>query len=202
MLKKILVGGFLLVLIGAVVMGIVTVFAQRGDAEECAGSRDLARGASARQGAGNPIGQGAGQGAGQGRGREMQAPDAPHNNYGTGQARGRGQGLGRTQGSNAEPQPEHSDWETVEGVAIETAELVVQTRSNETIQVGLGPSHYRDAQGFVLSVGDPVRISGYWEDGEFKATQVENLDTGERITLRDASGRPMWAGQGRGQNRG
>ena len=204
MFKKILVGGFLLLMAGAVIVGAVNVFAQREGADECAGSTGGARGTIARQGTGNQTGQGGGQG----RGREAQESDAPQNNYGKGQELGRGQGLGtgqglgRGQGSNAEPQPEHSDWETVEGVAIETAELVVQTRSNETVQVGLGPSHYRDAQGFVLSVGDSVQISGYWEDGEFKATQVENLDTGERITLRDASGRPMWAGQGRGQNRG
>jgi hypothetical protein len=85
---------------------------------------------------------------------------------------------------------------------VETTELVVQTLSEERIQVGLGPSHYRDAQGFVLAMGDQVRVSGYWEDDEFKAGQVENLETGERITLRDASGRPMWAGQGRNSNRG
>ena len=216
MLKKILVGAFLLLMAGAVIAGAVNLFAQREDADECTGSNDGTRGALARQGAGNQ----AGQGAGQGRGREVQESDAPQNNYGKGQELGRGQGLGagqglgraqglgtgqglgRGQGSNAVWQIEHSEWETVEGVVIETTELVIETHSDETVQVGLGPSAYREAQGFVLTVGDPVRISGYWEDDEFKAAHVENLDTGEAITLRDDSGRPMWAGQGRGQNRG
>ena len=85
---------------------------------------------------------------------------------------------------------------------VETAELVIETDSGVTVQVGLGPSHYREGQGFVLSTGDNVRASGYWQDGEFKAAQLINLDTGAQITLRDASGRPVWAGQGRGQNRG
>jgi hypothetical protein len=90
----------------------------------------------------------------------------------------------------------------IEGTVVETTELVVQTLSKDQVQVGLGPSHYRDAQGFVLAIGDQVRVSGYWEGEEFKAGHVENLETGDRITLRDASGRPMWAGQGRNSHRG
>ena len=53
----------------------------------------------------------------------------------------------------------------------------------------------------VLQIGQDVRVSGYWEDDEFKATLLENLTTGHHIVLRDATGRPMWAGQGRGKNR-
>jgi hypothetical protein len=88
-------------------------------------------------------------------------------------------------------------WETVEGTVLETDELVVETADGQIVQIGLGPSHYREGQGFTLQVGDEVRVSGYWEDGEFKAGQVEILATGAHIVLRDASGRPMWAGQGR-----
>ena len=69
------------------------------------------------------------------------------------------------------------------------------------MHVGLGPSFYRESQGFVLKLGENVRVSGYWEDDEFKAAQIESLDSGESIVLRDVSGRPMWAGQGRGKNR-
>jgi hypothetical protein len=89
----------------------------------------------------------------------------------------------------------------IEGVVVETDELFIETADEETVQVGLGPSAYREAQGFVLQVGENVRVSGYWEDDEFKAVQLENLSTGQSIVLRDRTGRPMWAGQGRGQNR-
>ena len=85
----------------------------------------------------------------------------------------------------------------IEGFVVETDELVVETADGQTVQVGLGPSQYREDQGFVLNLGTQVRVSGYWEEDEFKAMQVEDLDTGESIVLRDVSGRPMWAGQGR-----
>jgi hypothetical protein len=78
--------------------------------------------------------------------------------------------------------------------------LVIKTPTGDQVQVGLGPSFYREAQGFVLELGDRVQVAGYWEDDEFKATRVDKLDTNERIILRDTSGRPMWAGQGRGKN--
>jgi hypothetical protein len=96
-----------------------------------------------------------------------------------------------------EPQAEVEEWVTVEGTVLETAELVVETEAGEMIQVGLGPSHYREAQGFVLSEGDRARVSGCWEDGELKAGEVENPSTGETITLRDTYGRPVWSGRGR-----
>jgi predicted N-acetyltransferase YhbS len=78
---------------------------------------------------------------------------------------------------------------------------VIETAAGERIQVGLGPSAYREAQGFALKTGENVRVSGYWEDGEFKATELENQTTGQSIVLRALDGRPMWAGQGRGANR-
>jgi hypothetical protein len=113
---------------------------------------------------------------------------------------GRGGGRSDPQRSRTEPGTEAAEaqaWQTVEGVVLETTELVIETADGQTLQIGLGPSHYRESQGFVLEVGDEVRASGFLEEGEFKAAQVENLDSGESITLRDTSGRPMWAGRGR-----
>ena len=89
----------------------------------------------------------------------------------------------------------------MEGAVVALDDLVIETASGKRVQVGLGPSTYREAQGFDLQIGQDVRVAGYWEDGEFRATQVENLTTGNGIVLRDATGRPMWAGQGRGKNR-
>jgi hypothetical protein len=200
MLTKILAGGFVLIMLGATVMGAITLFTDRAGTNEHV--RYNARGQAA---VGDPIiGGRGGQGAGQGRGRVSPETDRPRGSApeAAPQSGGRGQRIGRGQGTGSEYVPTSIAQETIEGIVVETTELVLETDSGETVQVGLGPSHYRDSQGFVLSIGDKAQVSGYWEDGEFKAAQVTNLDTGESIILRDASGRPMWAGQGRGQNRG
>ena len=49
-------------------------------------------------------------------------------------------------------------------------------------------------QGLVLSAGDDVRLEGFFEDGEFEISSVENVTTGQVVVLREPEGRPLWAG--------
>ena len=217
MLKKIVAGGFVAVMIAAIVIGIVQLAAPAAEAQgrgagraveegslpgrgnggqgQGGGSRALAADAGGALGAQGVQGQGRGYGA---RAERTQAEGTLAERSQGSQGQG-SQGQGGSLNGTGEPQAEVETSVTVEGTVLETAELVVETATGETVQVGLGPSHYRDAQGFVLNVGDHVRISGYWEEGEFKAGEVENLN-GDTITLRDAYGRPMWSGRGRGNS--
>jgi hypothetical protein len=193
---KIIVGGFLLAMVGAIVAGIVflawpSLETHAGRGRGQGRQETLVQQSASGQGRGVRVEEAAPQGS-LGRGQESSGQGA-RGGYGRGQGQG-GQGA---RAAEAGVQVEAADWETVEGVVVETVELVVQMADGQTVQVGLGPSHYRESQGFALEVGDRVKVSGYWEDGEFKAMQVENLDTGDSIVLRDLSGRPMWAGQGR-----
>jgi len=89
-------------------------------------------------------------------------------------------------------------WETITGTVISIdSEATIQTATDE-VQLGMGPSTYW--ADFGLVVGDEVTVTGYHEDGEFKVSTIENLATGAPLTLRDETGRPIWAGQGQ-QNR-
>jgi hypothetical protein len=196
MLKKILVGVFLIIMLGAVVAGTVSLFANADEA--CAASQERGQGTFAHQGADPQV-------ARQARGRAGRELDTTRKTLledSQGNGYGRRQGVERDQSLGGQALAEEPTLETIDGVVIETTELVIKTGEGETIQVGLGPSHYREEQGFTLSLGAQVRISGYWENDEFKAAQITNLDSGDTIVLRDASGRPMWSGQGRGLGRG
>jgi len=114
------------------------------------------------------------------------------------QLQGQGQGAGRYAAPDVVG---HVDvWETLSGVVTAVgSEITVQTDEGAVL-VGLGQAWYRDEAGFVIEVGDEVVVSGFYEDGEFKAGTVENSTTGETLTLRDETGRPMWAGQGQRKN--
>lgn len=226
MVKKVLVGIFLLGIVGAVVAGIVELvhpsehaFAQQ-EHETGQGVARQGNGGKGRNGQGDGLNtpNDGSNTTGYGRGRqdidgnERDTPDDRRGRQGTGDdvettAPGYGRGLNQNdaQRTYGEPPIEPGSWQTIEGTVVETVELVIETMDGESVQVGLGPSSYRENQGFVLNVGDTVRVSGYWESeqaDEFKAIQVENLSTGTQITLRDGSGRPLWAGQGQrsGQN--
>ncbi len=92
------------------------------------------------------------------------------------------------------------EWETLTGeVIVVDSEITIQTAEGQVL-IGMGQSAYW--ADFELTVGDEITVLGFHEDGEFKAGTVENLTTGETITLRDETGRPIWAGQGRLKNQG
>lgn len=117
---------------------------------------------------------------------------------------GRGQGsASETLARNANTPIEHDagEMETVRGIVlVSDSEILVQTAAGSEVLVGLGQAWYREQAGFVVAVGDEVVVVGFHEDGEFKAATVENVTTGATITLRDATGRPAWAGQGNRRN--
>lgn len=116
----------------------------------------------------------------------------------SGQGGGRYGAEGGPDGTYGEPLADHeeADWETVMGEVIEIdSEMLIRTDDGEEILVGLGQSIYRESLGF------EIEVVGFYEDGEFKAGTVNNLTTGETLELRDATGRPFWAGRGNGQNR-
>jgi hypothetical protein len=73
---------------------------------------------------------------------------------------------------------------------------VIETSTGEKLVIGTGPVDLA-SQGFALQIGEPVQVRGYWEAGEFKATQLTRLTTGQTFALRDDLGRPVWAGAGR-----
>lgn len=75
-------------------------------------------------------------------------------------------------------------------------ELILGTTAGE-VQIGTGPAYLAEI-GFDLQVGDDVTISGFWEDGEFKASTVTRSADGAVAVLRDESGRPMWSHAARG----
>ncbi len=135
---------------------------------------------------------------------------------GTGSSQGgRGQELtGETGSRNSqnlvdgsqmpEPQATVDEWITVQGTvtAVELNALTIETAEGETVLAELGPEHYWTTQGIVFEAGDEVTITGFIEDEDsFVAGSVTVLESGETLLLREADGRPLWAGgPGRGGN--
>jgi hypothetical protein len=128
-----------------------------------------------------------GRGAGGGDGKRNGAP-VPSSN-------GTGRGSGSGVSSAAYPATE---WLTLGGEVIARVddELTVQTADGEMV-LHLGPEWYWDAEGIPLNAGDQVQVTGFYDADEFEVARVENTTSGESVTLRDDSGRPLWAGRGR-----
>lgn len=177
MLKRIAGTGLIVLLVGALIGGGAYILL-RSDGE----GGGAAYGGRGREAASGELSQPNGQ--------QGQNTDAGgYGGYGR-------QGQGGTTDSAALPA---EAWQTVDGIVVEAEDEIVLDTAEGKISFHLGPERYREDQTYLPQEGDPVRLSGFWEDETFEAASIENLDTGRTLTLRDQTGRPLWAGRGRGQ---
>ena len=196
MLKKIVLGALLTGLVAVLIVGAVNrTNAKSGEGAGVTGRR----GQVTESVTADAVAQGSG-----GRWSETETPQG---------ATGRGGGGGRwAQGGpgagsaleqapagqsgvpQADVQPDA--WRTLQGTVVSVADDLVEIRTaaGEVIPFEGRPLSFVLEQGFSLEVGDAVALAGFDEDGEFKISQVTS--NGASITLRDASGRPGWAGRG------
>jgi hypothetical protein len=191
MLKKIVLGTVLVIFIGALITGAVIRTMDK--TEQTARDEGSGRGNN-----GNVASEGAGVSGSQGNGYGRNSSVDGGNETA---ASGRGRGGNGGQGSEqlAEENSDHG-WSTYSGLAKASSEdvLTIETDEGEMIIVEGRAWSYAQEQGFAIQQGDSVQVEGFYEDGEFKVSWIENTSTGESLALRDTSGRPSWAGGGKG----
>lgn len=93
-------------------------------------------------------------------------------------------------------------WEILEGTVLELEgnALTLDTLDGPS-EVHLGPEWYWEAQAVAIAIGDAVEVEGFYEGDAFEVAQITNLSNGDTAILRDETGRPLWAGRGRGRGR-
>jgi hypothetical protein len=147
-------------------------------------------------------------GGGYGRGQEGQGRGADGNGgngggYGRGQGFRAGGGRGGAVGAGDGVGLDHpaDTWITVSGTVVAfDGDLTVETGEGEMV-IHMGATWYWDAKGIALDAGDKVEVRGFYDGDEFEAGWIRNATTGDEITMRDGTGRPLWAGRGRGGKR-
>ena len=199
MLKKVVGGTLLIGLIGVLVVGAVYRTMDRTDKVEQGRREDgVGRGRTAAE-ENVFVANGRGQGGGYAQDRSLEL-DKPGegNGRGGGNSRGGGNNAAERQYPNYETAP--AEWSTVEGIVVQVpdvgVELVIETTEGEQFVIGTGPLDLA-AQDFALQTGEAIQVMGYWEEDEFKAAQLTQLETGQTLALRDEYGRPAWSGEGR-----
>jgi len=214
MWKKIVVGALIVVVIGAVGVGIIdaaqgkTLAAQgRSVAAQTAVAQDTAQTAVQAQGAGGGQGQGYRGGQNQPQDQATTQGQGQGNRGGKGQGgRGQGQntnGQGQTQNPNpGTPQANVTTWATVKGRvnSFDGVGVSLTTDEGAPLWVQFGQSRYVTAQGVTFNAGDHLTVNGFEENGQFQAGTVTNDTTGQTLNLRDTTGRPLWAGGNGGGN--
>lgn len=115
-------------------------------------------------------------------------------------AGGRNAGANGLRDGSRVPQPQvqvdRETWETITGEVVEVLanSITVELADGTTLLLGLGRAALSGSSGVSFAAGDEVMVSGFSLNGRFVAGEIENLTQGGNLTLRDESGRPVWAG--------
>lgn len=82
--------------------------------------------------------------------------------------------------------------------------LMVRTTAGQNLDVHLGPTAYLEQQQLRIEPGDTVEITGARTiiGGQTVMLARQVCHDNRTVTLRDSSGKPMWAGSGRGPGSG
>ncbi len=195
MAKKVLMGMLIVVVIGAVVVGVADALTGKSVA-----AQGIAQTAAQTQvAAGNGQGNGA---QGQAQTGTSTQPQGQGQGYRGGQGASNGAGgQGQTTNPNpGTPQVNANVTQTVTIVGVvqsfDGVGLSITTDDGAPLWVQFGQSRYVSAQGVAFNANDHITATGFYENGQFQAISVVNDTTGQTLTLRDASGRPLWAGGG------
>lgn len=129
------------------------------------------------------------------------AEDRGEINAGNGQGR---QGGGRGQEDTVGAQLNLAAEQFTQLVSLEgkisnvdmSEEVLIETSDGQIILEGRALS-FAVTQGFDAQAGDDVLLEGFFEDDEFEIVQITNQTNGLVTTLREPTGRPLWAGGGR-----
>lgn len=211
MIKKIVLGVLLLGLIAALVAGAVNRTIAKSDEGSTAERHGAGWTQAEHEGlylAENTQGRG-GQGGGyqnqqsldpaqgsgwRGGGRNGTAEQARANSTAQGN-----QTYGNRQGAGPIAETESHDWTTLTGTvtSVDDTQMTVQTDSGE-IEVADRPWSFALSAGFTAQVGDQVTLEGFYQDGIFETGRLLNGDLA--VSIREESGRPLWAGRGWSRN--
>jgi hypothetical protein len=212
MIKRLVIGGLIVALVGVLGVGIYSY--TQNDSSLRAGqafAQGLSDGQGYRGGQSNDIsplgyeGEGrqgnsggrsqgnAAPGNGRSAGNQVPAPAGQDRNL----ARGYSDGTGVP-----DPQADVSQWFTLNGevLSLDVTSLTLYTDDGQTLDIQLGPEWFWTSQDAPLAPGEQVTVQAFEENGQIQAGQISLDGDGTTLALRDASGRPLWAG-GRGGGR-
>jgi hypothetical protein len=172
------------------------------------------QGLNQNENAGEGLGDCEEIGAGNREGRGNSQSSGNNGSGGTGYAGGNNsrENVGQGQGGPSEEATKDgtqtgiadiSAWEEPIRVTVEsvTEELwLVSNVEGFELEIEGRTLSYLVENGFVVDVGDELTLSGFYEGEDFEVGRVVNESTGLSLDIREASGRPLWAGGGRGGN--
>ena len=77
---------------------------------------------------------------------------------------------------------------------ISNRDITLQLTDGSTVSVAGRAWRYAQMLGFSTQVNDTLWLEGFYEGDHFEIIRMTNLETNQRISLRDETGHPLWSG--------
>ena len=117
-----------------------------------------------------------------------------------GQSLDSGSGRGEASGDSiGAPQAQVDEWVTLEGVVTDVQDEALMIELSDGGELIIERRAWSVAQelGFDTQIGNPVVLAGFYEGDDFEVGRITDQSGGSEVVLREISGRPLWAGNGR-----
>lgn len=94
--------------------------------------------------------------------------------------------------------PDEHDWTNLSGqiILVDSRTMEVQTESHGILEISGRSWRFALESGYLPDLGNDVILDGFFENGEFEVSTIQDLNNGEIVFLRDGSGHPLWNGGG------
>ena len=181
MIKKIILSVVVLGISGGLIYGGVYRTIARTGTEEKASKSE--RNLSISQGK-------SGEGTQQGQGKNR-----------TSSSDGQQRGKNGSESENFASEEESKDMVSFTGIVTQMNEniLMVVSDNGYNIVVENRAWWFATDADFSAEIGDSIELNGFYETADkFEVSYIENLTQGVEVQIREGSGRPLWAGNGRG----
>ena len=218
MVKKIVLGTLFVGLVGLLIFGAVNRTIAKSEGPVARGLDRENEIASTVYNEDAEISTSSGNGRGDGKGKANQNEAGENGEYnqegfgqgknsqesGSGSGQGRG-GQGRNSGRDNSGSDDHADTilltldGTVENITPEA--VIINTTEGHEVLIEGRAWRYAQEMGYSLQVGQTITVSGFEEDGEFKAVEILGNGSVGAFQFRENGGRPMWAGRGQGNGK-
>jgi hypothetical protein len=109
-------------------------------------------------------------------------------------------GLGNSVSTSEAGNTEHEeiitdhDWIDLSGKVLEFdgRSLVILVDGNVKLEFAGRAWRFIQENGYQPNLGTHLTLSGFYENDEFKAASLKDLNTGELVIIRDMTGHPLW----------
>ena len=81
---------------------------------------------------------------------------------------------------------------TVDGILVQNGHEWELKIDDDTYEIHLGPSAYRESKGFTMKQGDTASVTGFLYQKNIAVAEITTA--GKTIVLRNSDGRPAWRG--------